>query len=80
MALAHCILGKFLGVGCHYFPLLTKKKDKNGNDENKRKTIRERCAMKRTEMWEEDYKKNNTDNRGECKEDTRKQEKEQEEE
>ena len=20
MALAHCILGKFLGVGCHYFP------------------------------------------------------------
>jgi hypothetical protein len=21
MALAHCILGKFLGVGCHYFPL-----------------------------------------------------------
>jgi hypothetical protein len=22
MALAHCILGKFLGVGCHYFPLL----------------------------------------------------------
>jgi len=22
MALAHCILGKFLGVGCHYFPPL----------------------------------------------------------
>ena len=21
MALAHCILGKLLGVGCHYFPL-----------------------------------------------------------
>jgi hypothetical protein len=20
MALAHCILGKFLGVGCHFFP------------------------------------------------------------
>ena len=20
MALAHCILGSFLGVGCHYFP------------------------------------------------------------
>jgi len=20
MALAHCILGKFVGVGCHYFP------------------------------------------------------------